>query len=104
MVKVKMSNQKGKADDTDDGSRTEADWSRGLTVLCLEMAGAMMVERAHNLPSMAFTDPKEYLAKMAEEATEMKMFSDSHNAVSSCINTMSPTQSQRKSLRVFLAR
>ena len=26
-----------------------------------------MVERAHNPPSMAFTDPKEYLAKMAEE-------------------------------------
>merc|ERR1711874_796332 len=32
-----------------------------------EMAGAMMVERAQNLPSMAFTDPKEYLARMAEE-------------------------------------
>ena len=31
------------------------------------MAGAMMIERAHNPPSMAFTDPKEYLAKMAEE-------------------------------------
>ena len=30
---------------------------------CLEMAGAMMVERAQNLPSMAFTDPKEYLAR-----------------------------------------
>lgn len=43
------------------------DWSRALTVSCLEMAGAMMVERAHNPPSMAFTDPKEYLAKMAEE-------------------------------------
>jgi len=27
------------------------------------MAGAMMVERAQNLPSMAFTDPKEYLAR-----------------------------------------
>jgi len=26
-----------------------------------------MVERAQNLPSMAFTDPKEYLARMAEE-------------------------------------
>ena len=26
-----------------------------------------MVERAHDLPSMAFTDPKEYLARMAEE-------------------------------------
>merc|ERR1711874_772714 len=32
-----------------------------------EMAGAMMVERAQDLPSMAFTDPKEYLARMAEE-------------------------------------
>merc|ERR1719211_1004584 len=32
-----------------------------------EMAGAMMVERATNPPSMAFTDPKEFLARMAEE-------------------------------------
>ena len=31
--------------------------------LYLDMAGAMMVERAQNLPSMAFTDPKEYLAR-----------------------------------------
>ena len=48
--------------------------------------------------------PSRRMAKMAEEATDLKMFSDSHNAVSSCINTMSPTPSQRKSLRIFLAR
>ena len=34
-----------------------------LSLLYLDMAGAMMVERAQNLPSMAFTDPKEYLAR-----------------------------------------
>ena len=61
-----MSNKRAVADDTD-GIGTVDHPSRALTVLYLEMAGAMMVERAQNLPSMAFTDPKEYLAKMAEE-------------------------------------
>merc|ERR1711892_1130841 len=32
-----------------------------------EMAGAMMVERAQSIPAMESIDPKEYLAKMAEE-------------------------------------
>ena len=32
-------------------------------VFVLEMAGAMMVERAQSIPAMESIDPKEYLAK-----------------------------------------
>ena len=31
--------------------------------LILEMAGAMMIERAQSIPAMESIDPKEYLAK-----------------------------------------
>lgn len=34
------------------------------------MAGAMMVERAQTIPAMEYGDPKEYLAKMAEEENQ----------------------------------
>merc|ERR1711892_981021 len=37
-----------------------------------EMAGARMVERAQSIPAMESIDPKEYLAKMAEEENKEK--------------------------------
>merc|ERR1712106_1032534 len=36
----------------------------------IDMAGAMMVERAQSIPAMEYGDPKEYLAKMAEEENQ----------------------------------
>merc|ERR1712198_87371 len=38
--------------------------------LKLKMAGAMMIERAQSIPAMESIDPKEYLAKMAEEENQ----------------------------------
>merc|ERR1712170_122097 len=38
--------------------------------LKLKMAGAMMIERAQSIPAMESINPKEYLAKMAEEENQ----------------------------------
>merc|ERR1719481_1818235 len=48
-------------------NQTKSFKEAGLILEYCEMAGAMMIERAQSIPAMESIDPKEYLAKMAEE-------------------------------------